>query len=200
MCLGCDLDMPRLSLHLHDFNAIHRRLGHHSKVDRAAGWYEYLKGSPYSQLLVDAKYGDLPRLARDLGRRCASELGRDGFFDGIDVLAPVPMYWWKKLKRGYNQAARICLGISEVTGLPVADAMHARSHGVQSRHNQSQRYAAIRHTMSVPDPTPYSGRHVLIVDDIITSGASMAEAVRAMSSASPAAVSVLALGLTRRDS
>lgn len=199
MCLACDIDMPRLSIHLHDFNIIHRRLGHHSKVYRAAGWFDYRKGSPYSRLLVDAKYGDLPRLAWELGRRCATELARDNFFDDMDVIAPVPMHWWKKLKRGYNQAEQICLGISEATGLPVADDMRARSHGVQSRHKLTQRYAAIQDTMRVNDPSAYRGRHVLLVDDIITSGASMSEAIRAMSAASPAAISVLALGLTHHD-
>lgn len=200
MCLACDLDMPRLSIHNSDFNTIHRRLGHQCKVDRAAGWFEYRKGSAYARLLIDAKYADMPQLARRLGRRCASELKSDGFFDGIEVVTPMPMHWWKKMKRGYNQATEICLGISEATGVTVADALHARRHGVQSRHNLQQRYDAIHDTMSAPDPTPYRGKHVLIVDDIITSGASVAEAVRALATASPSAVSVLALGLTQLDS
>lgn len=199
LCLGCDIDMPRLLIHKSDFNTIHRRLGHQCRVDRAAAWFEYRRGSAYARLLIDAKYGDMPALARRLGQRCASELDADGFFDDIDVVTPMPMHWWKKMRRGYNQAMEICNGVSEATGLPVADALRARRHGVQSRHNLQQRYASIRNTMSAPDPLPYRGRHVLLVDDIITSGASVAEAVRALSSASPSAVSVLALGLTQLD-
>lgn len=200
MCLGCDLDLPRLSFHRSDFNNIHRRLGHQCKVDRAAGWYEYRKGSAYSRLLIDAKYGDLPDLACELGRKCAAELKPEGFFDGMDVLAPMPMHWWKRLRRGYNQAEKICQGISDITGLPVVDALRARSHGVQARHSQGMRYAAMKDTMSLPHPGRYTGRHVLLVDDIITSGASMAEAVRTLATASPSAISVLALGITQLES
>lgn len=202
LCLGCLIDLPRTGAHTCEFNAIHRRLGHNCHVARAAGWYYYRRGTPYARLLVDAKYGALPRMARALGRACANELRADGFFDGIDLLAPMPMHWAKRLARGYNQAEEICRGIADATGIAVcANALRAsKSHGVQSRQSAAERHANIAGTFAPgPGASALAGRHVLLVDDIITTGATAAEAVRALAAGAPAAVSVLALALTAAD-
>lgn len=199
VCLGCLIDLPRTYIHRDDFNEIHRRLGHRTAVDRAAGWFFYKSGTGYANLLVDAKYRSLPALARHLGLLCAGEIQSDGFFDGIDALVPMPMHWRKRLRRGYNQASEICSGISDITGIPVIGAIRAtKSHGVQSRHTLAQRYASIDNTLAPDNKVDVSGMHVLLVDDIITSGASCIEALRALSNAKPAKISVLCIGLTMR--
>lgn len=202
LCLGCLVDLPRTGAHTSEFNIIHQRLGHNCHADRAAGWFFYRRSTPYAQLLVDAKYGSLPRLARSLGRQCAAELKADGYFDGIDLLAPMPMHWAKRLARGYNQAEEICRGIADATGISLcANALRAsKSHGIQSRQTASARHANIAGTIAPGrGASALGGRHVLLVDDIITTGATAAEAIRALSAASPAAISFLAMGLTTSD-
>ena len=199
LCLGCLVDLPRTGAHASEFNIIHQRLGHNCHVDRAAGWFFYRRATPYARLLVDAKYGGLPRLARSLGRICAAELKADGFFDGIEALAPMPMHWTKRLARGYNQAEEICRGIADATGIAICHSAlrAAKSHGIQARQSAAGRYANIAGTIAPGRGAPaLVGRNVLLVDDIITTGATVAEAVRALASASPSAISVLALGLT----
>lgn len=198
MCLHCSIDLPRTNAHRQDFNIIHRRLGHACRVDRAAGWFYYKRQTQYARLLVDAKYNGQPALIAGLGKQCAQELGADGFFDGIDCLVPAPMHWTKKLRRGYNQAEMACLGISSHTGLPIAKGLKAaRSHGVLSRtESRDERFSAISGTIALSRGCDLARKRVLIVDDIITTGATMAECVKAAQQACPASVSVLALGLT----
>lgn len=201
MCLACDLAMPRTNVHRQSFNIIHQRLGHHSKVDRAAGWFYYHSKTPYAKMLVDSKYSNQPRIDYNLAKKYAEELIRDDFFDGIDLSVPMPMYWWKKFLRGYNQAEEICRGIESATGIPWDTPLKAsRSHGVQSRHSRLQRYSKIANTMTLADPEAIDGKHILLVDDIITSGASLMEAIRALLQGTPAAISVLTLGLTQTKS
>lgn len=197
MCLKCLLEVPRSAVHRQPFNIIHQRLGHNAVVDRAAGWFMYAKQSAYARMLIDAKYASQPGIARGLGRICASELKADGFFDGIDALVPMPLHWTKQLRRGYNQAWEICRGISEATGLPIVQALRAaKPHGVQSRLSEPERRASIAGTLAVAHAEQAAGRHLLFVDDIITTGATASEAVRTLAAASPASVSVLSLGLT----
>ncbi|MCC8118329.1 MAG: hypothetical protein LIP09_06225 [Bacteroidales bacterium] len=198
MCLGCQLDIPRTDLHRLPFNIIHQRLGHQCQVDRAAGWFYYRKGSAYSHMLVEAKYNRLPELALKLGKMCAGELIADGFFDGIDMLVPMPMHWLKRLRRGYNQAEEVAIGVGRKAGLPVVNALKAvRSHNIQSRQGKQARFQNITDTMAVPEPSLIAGKHILLIDDIVTTGASMAEAIRAAQQAQPASISVLCLGLTQ---
>ena len=198
MCLHCWLDLPRTNAHRQNFNIIHQRLGHACHVDRAAGWFYYRRQTQYARLLIDAKYSDRPLTAFMLGKRCAEELEPDGFFAGIDCLVPAPMHWMKRLRRGYNQAETICGGIQSRTGHPVAKALKAvRSHGVLSRtQGRDARYSAIEGTIDLSRNHGIARKHVLIVDDIITTGATMAECVKAVQRGCPASVSVLALGLT----
>lgn len=197
MCLHCLLDMPRAHIADFEFNTIHSRLAHHTPVARAVAWYLYDKASPYARLIVDGKYSQRPRQCRTLGAMMAEEIAPSGFFDGIDALVPVPIHWKKRVLRGYNQTEEIARGISSVTNIPVVAALRAtRSHGVQSRHSAARRASAIANTFRATHTGSIANRHILIVDDLITSGATIAESLRALSQASPSAISVLSLALT----
>lgn len=197
LCLDCIIDLPRTNIHKQSFNVIHQRLGHQCKVDQAAGWFYYRKGTAYAQMLVEAKYNNRPQLAVKLGKMCAEELAGDYFFNNIDLIVPMPMYWLKRMFRGYNQAEEIAIGISKVTSIQVENALKAkRGHAIQSRQNKTQRYKNISDTMEIKKDVELKGRNVLLVDDIITTGASMSEAVKTIQVGSPASISVLCLGLT----
>ena len=198
MCLHCLLDMPRAHITDFEFNTIHSRLAHHIPVARAVAWYLYDKSSPYARLIVEGKYNMRPRQCRTLGAMMAREIVSTGFFDSIDALVPVPLHWKKRLSRGYNQTEEIARGISCVTGIPVINGLRAvLSHGVQSRHTAAERATALAGTFRALRPDRLAGRHLLIVDDLITTGATIAESLRAISAASPSALSILSLAITR---
>lgn len=198
MCLQCYLYLPRTGVHQQQFNEIHKRLGHKCRIDRAAGWYQYQRGSAYSQMLIDAKYAGQPSIDRKLGAMCAAELQTDGFFQGIDFLVPMPMHWTKRWRRGYNQARHICLGVESVTDIPVIDALRARrAHGTQARNSRDQRYQSIAGTLGLTRLWPHiSGKNILLIDDIITTGATASEAIQTLWAASPKTISLLSLALT----
>lgn len=197
MCTHCLLQMPRTHFHLNPFNILHQRLGPSIPLDRAAAWFYYAKESGYARMIIDTKYGARPLQGRLMGKLYARELIADGFFRGIDALVPVPIHITKRLLRGYNQTEEICHGISEATGIPTADILRAPySHGVQSRRNAQERVLALSGTFA-PSKTAcnYNGQHLLLVDDIITTGATMREALLNLRAACPdSTLSILALG------
>jgi len=129
----------------------------------------------------------------------AEEIMPSGFFDGIDLILPVPLHYLKELKRGYNQSHHIALGISDITDIPVGSLLRARRHPSQTSKNAAGRLDNARGTFSVgqqEDVARYS--HILIVDDIITTGSTLCACAEAIHSASPqTSISILTLAATR---
>ena len=201
LCLECDAAMPRTMFHLDSDNQLYYRLvSQHIPLVHAAAMFHYRGGNPYARLVTLTKYNNRPQLGYELGRKYAAELMPAGFFEGVEMLVPVPMHWWKELRRGYNQAMEIARGISAVTGLPVAEALSASSHGTQTRRNAYQRLLNARKTYRVADTAAIAGRHVMLVDDVITTGATMVSICEAVRRQSPTTtLSVVALAHTYRN-
>lgn len=201
MCVSCLADLPLTRVHLRQPNEIHTRLASvRSHPERCAALFSYRSGNPYSRLILAAKYGRRPSVGRKLAAWYATELQRVGFFEGIDLILPMPLYLNRFIRRGYNQSEHIARGLSEVTGIPLGD--HLRTRGWIHRSQTRQSAAGRRSNVSyrVIHPEELAGRHVLVVDDVITTGSTMVAALDALQSTEPSlTVSVLALGLTANN-
>ncbi|MBJ2185276.1 phosphoribosyltransferase family protein [Paramuribaculum intestinale] len=200
LCLECLTDMPRTGIASDAFTQMHIRLASPGlPVEKAASWFYYYRDSPYAKLIQQAKYNGRPRLARTLGRMFATEIAPTGFFDGIDVITPVPLATLKFIIRGYNQAKEIALGISDATGLPVEEMLHARRHSTQTRRTSYQRWINTRGVYTVSKHHTPDSRHILLVDDVMTTGATTLSCLTALHTASPAArISVATLALAHK--
>lgn len=199
MCLGCLIDLPRTNQHLRQPNDIHTRLiSLHAPLERCASLFHYHRENPYSRLIKGAKYRGRPSIGRKLAQMFATELKPTGFFDGIDLIIPVPIHLFRFLSRGYNQTHYIARGISDVTGIEVWDNLRAsRPHSAQARKGAEARRVNAAGTFSVLRPRELAGRHILVVDDVITTGSTMVSALDTIKNAEPSArLSVLSLALT----
>lgn len=170
----------------------------------AAAWYHYDPKSPYANLIRKAKYSDSPRMARRLGAMFAAEQLRRGTTDGelsikdVDVLLPMPMHKSKLRKRGYNQSEEIALGMAEVLGIPVGDNLVAiKPHNTQTRLGNTERASNLHGCFALQHAEELAGLNVAIVDDIITTGASMTEAASTLSWGAPNTASISYLALAR---
>ncbi len=205
MCTRCMMALPRTRSHLQRDNSIMARLSRPGlEPVLAAAWMEYSRHSPYAAIIRDAKYNSMPRLARDAGEMMAREMIADGMGEvlaDIDVLLPVPMHWTKLLRRGYNQSRMVADGIAAATGIAVGDNLRsARRHSTQTRRSAEERRRNVAGTVRIADAGELRGLHVAVVDDVITTGATMADALRALTTeAEPRAVSVLALAAVHAD-
>ena len=197
LCLHCLYDLPRINAHREPFNMIHRRLASTTPIERAAGYFHYYREGRYNDIIHRAKYQNRPLLMKSMGERFARELAADGFFDGIDLILPVPVHWLKMIRRGYNQSHYLALGICRVTGIPVGDNLVAtRGHSTQTSRSDFRRWLNARSVYGVRREAELSGKHILVVDDVITTGATMLACCNSILSAAPSAkVSVLSLGV-----
>ncbi|MCH5326448.1 MAG: ComF family protein [Duncaniella sp.] len=200
MCVGCMMDFPSTNLHLTQPNIIHDRLVTlMAPVERCASMFYYSKESRYSRLIVDAKYQGRPSIGRKLAGRFASELQPAGFFDGIDLILPIPIHFLRRMQRGYNQTEAIAEGLSMATGIPVGSNLWARKwHSTQTRKNAEARRRNSASTLAVRNPQELLGKHVLVVDDVITTGSTMVAALETLKQSQPTVrLSVLSLALTQ---
>ena len=200
MCLHCLMALPRTNTHLNDMHRIPMRMLRHVPNCRLASWFRYSNGSPYNILIKRIKYHDSPQLAQFLGRTFAAEIAPSGFFDNIDALIPVPLHWTRRLKRGYTQTLRIAKGISEHTGIPILDNLRAtRPHSTQTALSRTERSMNIRSEIfDVRNPSALSGKTILLIDDVATTGATLEACVMAITAHAPdiAGINLATLAVT----
>ena len=110
-----------------------------------------------------------------------------GFFDGIDCIVPVPLTRRKEVRRGYNQCMFIAKGIRKVTGLPIIRNAIVREneHSRQAGLGKYQRWGNAQDLFKVSDPTLLQGKHALIIDDVITTGATLCSLIDVMDQSIP---------------
>lgn len=166
--------------------------------ERAAGHFFYAHDAAIASLIHDFKYRGFSDLARYLGEIVASELLTTSFFSEIDLLLPIPMHFFKQARRGYNQSAFLAHGISQITGIPVGDNLRcARSHRSQTTFSLDQRLGNMKDVFKVDTPQSIENRHLLIIDDVCTTGATLSSAALTILSAVPSArISLLTLAVT----
>ena len=130
-----------------------------------------------------------------MGRLMAEELKATSFFDGIDLIVPIPLSRKKKRQRGYNQSDWIAWGISEAIGIPTdtTSVVRTKSNPSQTTLDHRQRRENVRDIFAVRHPESLEGRHILLVDDVITTGATMLSCAEAIARACRVRFSVLSL-------
>lgn len=174
----------------------------------AASWLRYRHDSPEARLIQSIKYRGRPRLGRELGRIFGQELAARSLPEGmlkpaaIDVLIPVPLHWTKRLRRGFNQSEWIAEGIADALGCGVATCLRAvRPHATQTHKTDQGRAENVVGIFALDKDAKLDGLNITIVDDVITTGATVREAILTIGRAGtrPATVSVLSLALAGND-
>ncbi len=202
LCLECMWKIPRTDYHSQSENDLIKKLVDPKvPIEKAVAFFFYKNSSPYSSMIRDAKYNSRPEINRQLARHYALEIRSSGFFDDIDLIMPVPIHWTKRLRRGYNQTEYITAGLSEVTGIPVANNLRAaKRHSTQTHKSGVQRVAALRDVFVVEKAEELAGRHLLLVDDVITTGSTIMACAKALlDSTAGLRLSILSLAATKLE-
>lgn len=185
-CVRCIETLPRSLYHLMPMNPMERRFAGIVPFVRATGHFIYSRNSQLAAAIHDMKYRQFPSVGRRLGEIVGEELNMAGFFSGADCIAAVPMHWWKRAKRGYNQAEYIAEGLSQATGLPVINAIKAtRAHKTQTAMTLEQRLANLSGSFKVMHPEAYRGKGLVLIDDVCTTGSTLRSLAEEISSAVP---------------
>ena len=175
LCLQCYEDLPKTSFHLHDNNPIEKLFWGRLPVTHATAQYYFTKQSLVQRLMHRFKYKGDKELRLFLGRLIGYQLGETNRFKDVEVLVPLPLFASKERMRGYNQAALLCEGIAEIIQKPVLKnavvrTMHTDS---QTKKSRVERWQNMDGRFQLVDETSLKAKHILLVDDVITTGATL---------------------------
>ena len=156
-------------------NAAERQLSSLLMLRSAMSLYRFRKDNTVQHVIHAMKFHGNSELCLMMGRQMGLELVHSDRFDDIDVLVPVPLHWWRRLMRGYNQSERLCRGIAQVLPREVNTTAVVRHRYTrkQSLQQGADRTANVEGAFSMRHPEQLEGRHVLLVDDVLTTGATL---------------------------
>lgn len=198
MCSKCELDLPYTRYHEEPGNPLEQTFWGRVNIENAAAYFFYTKGSKYQKLIHDLKYKGKKYIGYDLGRKMGNELlGTE--YNFVDVIVPVPLHRKKQRKRGYNQSECIANGLSEAMQIPKNCEVLYRKTNTQSQTRKSRfdRWENVKEVFAVKNPRAFMNKHVLLVDDVITTGATLEACINQLLKCPGCKVSVVSLGYSK---
>ncbi len=172
LCCGCIRGLPRTNYHLMEISPLEQVFWGQVPIERATAMFFY-NSTKTNNVIYQLKYLNNPKAGMYVAQLMASEIADSGFFQDIDIIVPVPLSWRKKLIRGYNQCDWIAKGISKQTGIPIVfDAIKRAKHNTtQTVLDHQHRWDNVNNIFRLAKAELVAGKHILIVDDVITTGA-----------------------------
>ncbi|MCX6253272.1 MAG: ComF family protein [Bacteroidia bacterium] len=195
ICTECYIVIPRTNYHIEEENPVAQLFWGRCLIEKAAVFSFYNKGSRIRNLIHNLKYKGIKEIGYELGRIYALSLKSSGFTNDFDLIIPVPLHPSKKRIRGFNQSETISSGIADVTGLPIDTISLVRKSvsATQTRRSRYERWTNVEGIFQVTDPEIIRGRHILLVDDVITTGSTIESCANELLKVEGVKVSVVAL-------
>jgi ComF family protein len=144
-------------------------------IEKAAAFSYYNKDSRIRKLIHNLKYKGVKEIGYELGRIYGLSLKSSGFMDDIDVVIPVPLHPSKKRVRGFNQSEVISMGIADAAGLSVdiKSLIRIMVSATQTKRSRYERWTNVEGIFHVAETQSIAGKHILLVDDVITTGSTI---------------------------
>ncbi|MFT4153812.1 ComF family protein [Parafilimonas sp.] len=173
VCAECISRLPQTGFLLHSHNPVEKIFYGRMHIEKAGSAFYFTKGSVIQNIIIQLKYKGNMEAGRFLGRLLGRQLAASKRFDDVDVIVPMPLNEKKLFKRGYNQSAVIADGIASVWDKPIiADAVErVLFTETQTHKTRIDRWQTMENVFAVIQPELLAGKHVLLVDDIVTTGA-----------------------------
>jgi ComF family protein len=197
VCLGCALELPLTDFHQAANNDATARLAGRFRFERATAHLHFAEDSLTQHLIHLLKYGRRAGIGIALGEAFGEALREAGWMKGIDVIAPVPLHPKKEAARGFNQSSLLVEGMSGATGVPseVRALRRIRYTESQTHKTRAERIENVAGAFVVRRPGKLEGRHVLLVDDVLTTGATIEACAQAVLAVPGTRISVATLAI-----
>jgi ComF family protein len=198
ICLQCQYDLPLTQQHLQPENTTAQKFWGRIPLKSAFSYLYFVKDGKVQKLLHHLKYNNNQEVGELLGRFFGNDLTKANLSQEFDLLVPIPLHPTKLYKRGYNQVDCIARGMSETMKVVwQADALlRTRANTSQTKHNRLERLDNANKLFEVKDENEIKGKNILLIDDVITTGATIEAAAEVLLSAGCQSLSIAALATT----
>ena len=187
MCAHCLMKMPLTNFHKVRDNMIEKSFWGRIHIERATSYFFFVKGSDFQHLLHALKYNGRKDIGVTMGRRFGNELVRQPDFSHFDRIIPVPLHRDKLKKRGYNQSEMIARGMSKAMSVPIDTKTLVRTTftETQTRKSRIERWENVKSVFAANPAVNLNDQHILLVDDVLTTGATIEGCAQALLNKNP---------------
>lgn len=175
ICTSCVINLPKTNYHLEKDNPLNKIFWGRTSINMVASYYFFNKGNKVQNLLHNLKYNKAKELGEKIGILYGYEIASSDYFKNIDFIVPVPLHPQKLKKRGYNQSASFAYGLSNSLKIPVREELLTRviNTETQTKKSRFNRWENVSSVFTSPANIDISGKHILLVDDVLTTGATI---------------------------
>lgn len=175
LCLQCINDLPHTNFEMHANNPVEKIFWGRLPLTAAMSEFYFTKGTLIQTLIHQFKYKSNIDVGLYLGAIMGRSLLNSNRFTTIDALIPLPLNAEKEFKRGYNQATILCNGMAEVMGVPVIknNVVRNRFTETQTKKHRAERWKNVESSFGTNDSAALRNKHILLVDDVVTTGATL---------------------------
>ncbi len=175
ICLECINELPHTNFALHENNAIEKLFWGRLPIEAAMSELYFSKPSVVQNLVHEFKYRGNKNIGVYFGKMMGKSLLSSNRFNNVDAIIPLPLFYKKEMKRGFNQSAILCEGIRQVLNIPIVNKAVTRVAYTdsQTRKDRTDRWLNVEKSFAVIDKEAIKGKHILLVDDVITTAATL---------------------------
>ncbi|MFM7217597.1 MAG: ComF family protein [Bacteroidota bacterium] len=199
LCTFCRYHLPRTRYEPLSDNPVERLFLGQAPVYAASAYYQFTKGGAVQRMVHALKYEGREEVGRFVGRKMG-EFWLQKKALQPDILVPVPLHVKRLRTRGYNQAGVLASSMAEAMGLPMRPDLLIKtaSTGTQTNRQRFDRFSSLDRNFAVPSSSQLAESRILLVDDVITTGATLISCAGALHSAGASTVMVMAMATARR--
>ena len=192
VCLKCRHTLPRTGYEHNPDNPVAQTFYGRVRFHAVTACFFFAKSGKVQHLIHQLKYKGNKEAGIFLGQQIGESIKEAPIFQGIDYLVPIPLHPKREKQRGYNQSLMIAKGINEVTGIPIGNKYLIRSiyTETQTQKTAEERFQNVKDIFEVHYPEELQGKHILLIDDVLTTGATLESCAHALESIPGIVISV----------
>ena len=202
VCLACRYNMPLTNFSKRKDNPVKLIFDNIMPVESATAMFWFIGGTEWQHIIHKFKYSGRWFFAQKMGEWLGEELRDSGNFDDVELILPIPLHFRRRLMRGYNQSEQLALGVGRKLGVKCdfGSVRRCRYNDSQTSKMEAERWENVDSIFEVRSAKKLRGRHILLVDDVLTTGATIASCATTIIRAceGDVRISVASLAVSRR--